>query len=144
MAKYILGIQSYANHDSGAAIIKFGKNIKPKIVAISEERVLRKKYPYTFPIHSILYCMKYFKIKKLSEINLIISDWIREKRWIRSGPAYNYQSFDYIKENLDFDKTKIIQISHHLAHAASAYYSSKYKSSAILIVDKISLLGVSA
>ena len=85
MAKYILGIQSYANHDSGAAIIKFGKNIKPKIVAISEERVLRKKYPYTFPIHSILYCMKYFKIKKLSEINLIISDWIREKSGLDLG-----------------------------------------------------------
>ena len=42
MIKYILGIQSYANHDSGAAIIKFGKNIKPEFVAISEERVLRK------------------------------------------------------------------------------------------------------
>tara|TARA_B100001057_G_scaffold312929_1_gene313026 strand:+ start:989 stop:3208 length:2220 start_codon:yes stop_codon:yes gene_type:complete len=135
MAKYILGIQSYANHDSGAAIIKFGKNIEPKIIAISEERVLRKKYPYTFPIHSILYCMKYFKINKLNEIDLIISDWIREKKWLRSGPSYNYQAFDYIKENLDFDKKKIIQISHHLAHAASAYYSSKYKSSAILIVD---------
>ena len=74
MIKYILGIQSYANHDSGAAIIKFGKNIKPEFVAISEERVLRKKYPYTFPIHSILYCMEHFKIKKLSEINLIVSD----------------------------------------------------------------------
>ena len=135
MAKYILGIQSYANHDSGAAIIKFGKNIKPEIIAISEERLLRKKYPYTFPIHSILYCMKYFKIKKLSEINLIISDWIREKKWLRSGPSYNYQAFDYIKENLNFNKKKIIQINHHLAHAASTYYSSKFKSSAILIVD---------
>lgn len=135
MVKYILGIQSYANHDSGACIIKFKKNKNPEIIAISEERLLRKKYPYTFPIHSILYCMKNFGIKNFKEIDLIVSDWIREKKWLRSGPSYNYQNFDYIKEKLNFDKKKIIQISHHLAHAASTYYTSKFKSSAILIVD---------
>ena len=135
MTKYILGIQSYANHDTGACIIKFEKNKNAEIIAISEERVLRKKYPYTFPTHSILYCMKYFGIKDLKRIDLIVSDWIREKRWLRSGPSYNYQSFDYIKEKLNFDKKKIVQISHHLAHAASTYYSSDYRSSAILIVD---------
>ena len=135
MVKYILGIQSYANHDSGACIIKFEKNKNPEIIAISEERLLRKKYPYTFPIHSILYCMRNFKIKNFKEIDLIVSDWIREKKWLRSGPSYNYQNFDYIKEKLNFDKKKIIQISHHLAHAASTYYTSDFKSSAILIVD---------
>ena len=135
MVKYILGIQSYANHDSGACILKFGKNIKPEVIAISEERLLRKKYPYTFPLLSILYCMKHFKIKNFRRINLIVSDWIRVKRWLRSGPIYNYQEFDYIKEKLNFDRKKIIQIDHHLAHAASTYYSSKFKNSAILIVD---------
>lgn len=135
MYKYILGIQSYANHDTGACIIKFTKNNKAEIIAISEERVLRKKYPYTFPIHSIMYCMNYFGIKNLDKIDLIVSDWIREKKWLRSGPSYNYQNFDYIKEKLNFNKKKIIQISHHLAHAASTYYSSDYQSSAILIVD---------
>jgi len=135
MIKFILGIQSFANHDSGACILKFENNKKPEIIAISEERLLRKKYPYTFPIHSILYCMRHFKIDSLKKIDLIMSDWIREKRWIRSGPSYNYQEFDYIKEKLNFDKKKIIQIGHHLAHAASTYYTSGYKSSAILIVD---------
>ena len=107
MVKYILGIQSYANHDSGACILKFGKNIKPEIIAISEERLLRKKYPYTFPLLSIIYCMKHFKIKNFRRINLIVSDWIRVKRWLRSGPTYNYQEFDYIKEKLNFDKKKL-------------------------------------
>ena len=135
MAKFILGIQSFANHDSGACIIRFGKNIRPEVVAISEERLIRKKYPYTFPLHSILYCMKYFKINRLDQINLIVCDWIRIKRWIRSGPAYNYQNFDYIKEKLNFDKKKILPIDHHLAHAVSTFYPSEYKSAAILIVD---------
>ena len=59
--KYYLGIQSYANHDCGASIVKFNtKSKKIDYVCISEERLIRKKYPYTFPIHSINYCMEYF------------------------------------------------------------------------------------
>ena len=134
--KYILGIQSFASHDSGASIVKIDtKDNSIKYVCISEERLIRKKYPYTFPIHSINYCMEYFKIKNINKIDLIVSDWIKVKRWHRSGPSYNYSMFDYLKEKFKFDKKKIIQIDHHLAHAASVYYTSKYKDSAILIVD---------
>ena len=134
--KYILGIQSFASHDSGASIVKIDtKDNSIKYVCISEERLIRKKYPYTFPIHSINYCMEYFKIKNINKIDLIVSDWIKVKRWHRSGPSYNYSMFDYLKEKFKFDKKKIIQIDHHLAHAASVYYTSNYKESAILIVD---------
>ena len=59
----------------------------------------------------------------------------KKKRWLRSGPVYNYQMFDYIKEKLKYNKDKIIQIDHHLAHAASVYYTSDFKDSSILIVD---------
>ena len=101
---YILGIQSWANHDSGASILKIDKNKNVlDYVAISEERLIRKKYPYTFPVHSMNYCMEYFNLKKLSEIDFIISDWIRIKKWLRSGPAYNYQLYDYIKEKFHSD-----------------------------------------
>ncbi len=134
--KYYLGIQSYANHDCGASIVKYNtKSKKIDYVCISEERLIRKKYPYTFPIHSINYCMEHFKLKNLNRINYIISDWIKIKRWLRSGPSYNYSMFDYFKEKFNFPQKKIIQIDHHLAHAASVYYTSKFKESAILIVD---------
>ena len=134
--KYYLGIQSYANHDCGASIVKFNtKSKKIEYVCISEERLIRKKYPYSFPIHSINYCMEYFSIKNLNQINFIISDWIKIKRWHRSGPSYNYSMFDYLKEKFNFPKERIIQIDHHLAHAASVYYTSKFNESAILIVD---------
>ena len=134
MNHYILGIQCFANADSGACIIKFSKKTKPEFIAISEERLLRKKYPYTFPVHSILYCLNFFNIKELNDIDFIISDWIRLKRWERSGPSYSYQMFDYIKEKMNFKK-KLFQINHHLAHAASVFFSSNFKESAILIVD---------
>ena len=131
---FILGLQSYASHDSGASILKFSKNKEPEIVAISEERLSRKKYSYSFPTLSIKYCMDYFGLKNLSEIDLVISDWIRKKKWFRSGPGYNYSEFDYLKEKFRYKK-KILQIRHHLAHAASTYYTSGFKSSAILIID---------
>ena len=38
------------------------------------------------------------------------------------------------KKFLKFLK-KIVQINHHLAHAASVYYTSGFKNSGILIVD---------
>ena len=79
--------------------------------------------------------MDYFKIKSLKKIDLLVSDIIREPKWERSGPSYNVKEFDYIKSILKFPKKKIIQINHHLAHAASVYYTSGFKNSAILIVD---------
>ena len=60
---YILGIQCFATVDSGACIIRANnKTNSYDYVAISEERLIRKKYPYTFPLHSIKYCMEHFKI----------------------------------------------------------------------------------
>ena len=42
--QYILGIQSFSNMDSGASIVKSDRNGKIlEYVAISEERLLRKK-----------------------------------------------------------------------------------------------------
>jgi carbamoyltransferase len=134
--KYILGIQNFANMDSGASIIKFSTDGKfLDYVAISEERLIRKKFPYTFPVFSIDYCLKYFGLENLKQIDLIVTDWIRLKRWEFSGPTYNVLEFDYLKQILKFDKSKIRIIDHHLAHAASTYYSSGFDKSAILIVD---------
>ncbi len=134
--KFILGIQCFATMDSGACIIESQENNKIyDYVAISEERLIRKKHPYTFPLHSIKYCMDYFKIKSFNEIDLVMSDIIREPTWHRSGPSYNVKEFDYIKKILALPKNKIFQINHHLAHAASVYYTSGFKNSAILIVD---------
>ncbi len=134
--KYILGIQSFANMDSGASIVRADKkgNILD-YVAISEERILRKKHPYTFPLHSVDYCMKYFGIKNIMDINLLVSDWIRLEKWEFSGATFNIGEFDYLKNIFRFPKDRIRIISHHLAHAASTYYTSGFKKSAILIVD---------
>jgi len=134
--KFILGIQCFATMDSGASIIKVEKNSNNyDYVSISEERLIRKKHPYTFPLHSIKYCMEHFNLNSFDEIDLMVSDIIRESVWHRSGPSFNVKEFDYLKSILKFPEKKIIQINHHLAHAASVYYTSGFKNSAILIVD---------
>ncbi len=133
--KHILGIQCFANYESGASIVRI--NLKTgdyDYVAISEERLIRQKYNYNFPLHSIDYCLKKFKIK-ISQVDYLVSDIIRENKWLRSGPSYNVKEFDYLKLKLKINKKKILQISHHLAHAASVFYTSGFKKSSILIVD---------
>ena len=72
---------------------------------------------------------------ELNDIDLLVSDIIREPVWHRSGPSYNVKEFDYIKSKLNISEKKIIQINHHLAHAASVFYTSGFNNSAILIVD---------
>ena len=67
--KYILGIQCFASMDSGACILRANtKTKKYDYIAISEERLIIKKYPYTFPLHSIKYCIDHFNLKKLSDL----------------------------------------------------------------------------
>jgi len=134
--KYIMGIQSFANQDSGACIIKCSNDGKIlDYIAISEERLIREKYPYVFPVHSIGYCMDYFGLQNLDQINLLISDYIRIKRWFNSGPGYNISDYDYLKIKFDLDPRKIRTITHHMAHAASTFYPSGFDEAAILVID---------
>ncbi len=131
-----MGLQSYSSHDSGASIIKYSEDGKIlDYIAISEERLIRKKYPYVFPVHSIAYCMEHFGLTSMDQVDLLMVDHIRLKRWFNSGPTYNISDFDYLKLKFDIDPKKIFIIGHHLAHAASTYYASGFKDSAILIVD---------
>ena len=75
--KYILGVQCFANMDSGLFDIEMlNKWSFLDYVAISEERSIRK-HPYTFPIHSIDYCMKYFNLKSINNLDLLVTDWIK-------------------------------------------------------------------
>ena len=136
MTRYIMGLQSISSHAPAASIVKFSDDGRVlDFVAIAEERLIRKKYPYVFPIHSIKYCMDYFGLKDLGKIDLFITDYIRFKRWFNSGPTYNISEYDYLKIKFDIDPGKIRTISHHLAHAASAYYASGFDEAAILVVD---------
>ena len=79
--------------------------------------------------------MDHYGLADLSAVDLLVTDFIRLKRWFNSGPAYNASEFDYLKLKLDIDPRRIVVISHHMAHAASAFYPSGFDEAAILVID---------
>ena len=155
----ILGISCYY-HDSAAAIIVDNQII----AAVQEERFTRVKHTPVFPSNSIKYCLEEtgFEIKELDAIvfydkpivkferllstfyevapkGLIpflksIPIWLKEKLFLRK------LIFDNLKEiepKLKKNNLNLLFTEHHISHAASAFYPSNFKESAILTIDGV-------
>ncbi|MFP5470847.1 MAG: carbamoyltransferase [Bacteroidia bacterium] len=157
MAK-ILGISAFY-HDSAAALIVDGKII----AAAQEERFTREKHTADFPINAITYCLEEsglaideldavvfydkpllkferlletyyaFAPKGITSFLKAIPVWINEKLFLKK------LIYDGLKEVEKYDrkKLKLLFPEHHLSHAASAFYPSPYKNSAILTIDGV-------
>jgi len=146
---YVLGINAYY-HDTSAALLEDGK----LIVAVEEERFNRIKHsPNTFPNKAIDFCLKYANIK-LTDIDhvayymdqsLIIKKFWKFQPyfnkliwtpWKFFGALYLFNQKDRMASSLAKKaKAKAHFTEHHLAHAASAYYGSKFKKTNILTLD---------
>lgn len=156
--KKILGISAYF-HDSAAAIICDGKIV----AAVQEERFTREKHTSAFPVNAIKYCLEesgieideldgvifydkpllkferllqtYYEFSPRGLISFLkaIPVWINEKLFIKKN------IFDGLKEVGAYDKKKLQLFfsEHHLSHAASAFFTSNFKESAILTIDGV-------
>lgn len=148
----ILGISCYY-HDAAAALIDDGKII----AAAEEERFSRKKHDSGFPRHAVDFCLRqgniqasdldwvvfyekpFLKFERLTLSFLATAPharasfidayktWLRSKLWIKSS----------IISQLKIPSQKIIFSGHHLSHAASAFYTSPFKSAALLTCDGV-------
>ncbi|OGG03145.1 hypothetical protein A2W14_03510 [Candidatus Gottesmanbacteria bacterium RBG_16_37_8] len=148
----ILGVSCYY-HDAAAAIIKDGQII----AAAEEERFSRKKHDSSFPKNAIDFCLKSAAVtpKELDYVvfyekpfrkfhRILISSlstyprsayafreamriWLTQKLWIKSEIA------SYLK----LPEQKVLFSQHHLSHAASCFYPSPYKESAIMTIDGV-------
>ncbi len=153
----IIGISCFY-HDSAACIVKDGEIIS----AVQEERFTRKKHDFTFPIHSIKFCLKSLDLK-LENVDYIIfyeKPFIKFERLLETYLGYAPKGFKsfvqaipiWVKEKLFTkreitkelekicDKDKIPQIlfsEHHKSHAASAFYPSPFDDAAILCLDGV-------
>ncbi len=155
----IIGISSHY-HDAAAALIADGYII----AAAQEERFTRKKGDSSFPIHSIDYCLKeaglkltdidafvfydkpFLKFERLIEtyfylapsgfISFIksIPSWLKEKLFLKNEIKKHLKAYN---SNFNWKKTKILFSSHHLSHAASAFFVSNFNNSAILTIDGV-------
>ncbi len=154
----ILGISAFY-HDSAASIIQNGKII----AAAQEERFTRIKHDPSFPANAVKFCLNYaglslskidaivfydkpllkferlletyyyFSPKGLKSFIKAIPIWLKEKLFLKRildkelGKIGNY----------DKKKCKLLFSEHHLSHAASAFYPSPFKESAILTIDGV-------
>jgi predicted NodU family carbamoyl transferase len=138
MNEIILGINGWfkRTHDPSACII-----INGELVAMAEEeRFIRKKHAFgKVPYNSIAFCLNKAKIT-LDDVDKVAVGWNYKKLYGLAGvkePSLNKLEEVYFpKKYFEYnDKLKIEMIDHHLAHAASSYYSSGFKNASIISID---------
>ncbi len=152
----VLGISCFY-HDSAAALIINGK----VIAAAQEERFSRIKNDHSFPINAIKFCLELENLD-LNDIDSIIfydKPFLSFERILETVLSFWPFGFKYflhsiplwVKEKLLIRKQiqegfsilgkvprdKIKFSFHHLSHAASVYYTSSFKESAVLIIDGV-------
>lgn len=111
--------------DGGCALVENGK----PITAISEERLSRKKYDGGF-IRSFYYCLESNGLKTKDIDLFVFSNCCDEPL------GHSFLRKVLSSENLSIPKEKImINRSHHLAHAYSAFFLSPFDSALILVAD---------
>jgi carbamoyltransferase len=149
----ILGLNAY-HADSSAAIFKDGV----MIAATEEERFRRIKHWAGFPSQAITFCLKEAGVT-LDEVNYITIGrdpkakiWNKAKYVLKGLTKKNTLIFDRLKnsekvakledefaKHFKVDskiiKEKIINVEHHRAHLASAFFSSPFDEAAILSID---------
>lgn len=139
MSKYIVGL-NIGNHDSSACLVKDGV-----LVSYAEqERFSRNKMAIGEPpVNAIEYCLKNNSITLEDVAAIAIGmDW-PYRNSIYDEPELEknkYLEIDnvkrYLPKSIFGDKLPPIHyISHHLAHAASAYRLSGFKDAAVLVID---------
>lgn len=147
----VLGISAFY-HDSAAALIIDGKIIS----AAQEERFTRIKHDEAFPINAIQYCLKNARLQwqDLDAVVFYDKPWLKFERIIetyhavapRGLASFRHGLPIWIKEKILLPRLlrkhipKSIPLkfsSHHLSHAASAYYPSPYKTAAVLTLDGV-------
>ena len=129
-------------HDAAAALFVDGAIV----AAAAEERFNRKKHSADFPIQAIRYC--------LAEAGLAIEDIDQIAHSFDYSPYRKIYSLDPVTANLykevfsrealldlidrdlpRFDAGRVFSVNHHLAHAASAYYTSGFDNCLTIVVD---------
>ncbi len=129
-------------HDSAAALVIDGDIV----AAAAEERFSRKKHTGSFPDGAIQYCLSTAGIAP-GDIDEIAHSFdylpYRSMYVIDPVSAEQYRlvfSREALLERLNrslpyFPSNRVHQVSHHLAHAASATYTSGWEECLVVVID---------
>lgn len=129
-------------HDSAAALIVNGS----PVAAAAEERFTRQKHTGAFPKEAISFCLSQANLK-LSDIDEVVHgfdyDPYQNAFQIDSDSRRLYRdvySRDALlalirRDSPRFPTDRVRWVPHHLAHAASAYYTSGWDNCLVVVMD---------
>jgi len=122
---WVLGV---SNSHNGAVCLLEGDRI---VAAVQEERLVRRKRQRIYgakPSLALTYCLEQAGIKA-SNLSMVV--------YCSQASATSPDEDMYLNPVLQPQRNRIpvVRISHHLAHAVSAFATSGFRESAILVVD---------
>lgn len=139
--RYILGINAY-DHDVSACLLRNGEIV----VAISKERLTRYKHDTGFYGGVVDYCLDVAGID-LEDVETIVRNcYVMSVNEIEQRLAYrDWRSYLDVTERAIASEhplylsrsRRVFDISHHLAHAYSAFAVSPFDEGVIMIVDGV-------
>ncbi|HSI77681.1 MAG TPA: carbamoyltransferase C-terminal domain-containing protein [Lunatimonas sp.] len=141
----VLGI--HEGHDSCAAIIKDGVILAD----VQEERFSRVKHSSNAPLDAIQYCLEIAGLKDINEVDKIslswsftpiglkalfgrkdrdplmksVAEWVASSVFDMTATSSRLKMPIYKPDYSNYPHEKIVNNDHHLAHAASAYFTQK-------------------
>jgi carbamoyltransferase len=129
-------------HDAAAALVVDGV----PVAAAAEERFNRRKHSGDFPIGAIEYCLQHAGLD-LDDVDVLAHafDYSPYRRVYSLDPITR-QLYEQVFSRTalvalaarylpGFPEERIRQVKHHLAHAASAYYTSGWDECLVIVVD---------
>ena len=138
---YVLGLNTY-DHDVSACLLRDGAIA----FAISKERITRYKHATGFYREVIDYCLEAEGIK-LEDVDLIVGNCyilpfpeMEERLVYQDMPNFlpEYERGVAARHPLYRSHSgKVVSISHHLAHAYSAFAVSPFEEGVVMIVDGV-------
>jgi len=136
---YFLGVHGWDSreHDPAACLVRDGEIIS----MAEEERFNRKKRAFNcLPVNAALFCLAESKIT-LDDVDYVCVGLDRRKVLKLKKLKKKLSDQDILdkffpKKYFSYQKPpKLILLNHHLSHAASVFFSSGFKESAILVID---------
>ena len=138
--RYVLGLNTY-DHDVSACLLRDGVIV----FAIEKERITREKHATGFYKEVIDYCLDAEGIT-LKDVELVVSNCyilpvpeMEDRLVYQDMPGFlpEYERVDAAKHPLYRARDKVVTISHHLAHAYSAFAVCPFDEGAVMIVDGV-------
>jgi carbamoyltransferase len=129
-------------HDSAAALVIDGEIV----AAAAEERFSRVKHTGDFPISAINYCLGEggIRLNEIDEIAHAFNYGGLQGLFCLNSESLKLYDEVFSRDGLlrlarrhmqDYPVDRIVNVSHHLAHGASAYFTSGWDECLVLVMD---------